>query len=1008
MKLSTLFLRTLFCAILAAFALCAPATPAKAAAVPPANLDLSGQWRFALDPGGKGLNARWFAADLAGGDTIALPGTTDIAKKGTPNSQRLTQQLTRRYKFVGKAWYQRDITIPEAWKGRRVVLTLERTKGTTVWFDDTQTGPQQTFLSVPHRHVLTVDAAPGKHRLTVLVDNSPRLFPAGGHMIDEDIQTNWNGIIGRIFLKQTGPVWVERVQAKTDSQQDRVTVEVTLAKSPSLEEANGWVFVAPWGADEITPHTVSFSTPTFVFTTSRPLIPAKTQRTPRRPSLMNLFKRDLNDYPINKEVPPEWSEWQTKAEMWFASVTTKAGDSDSKYFPFAARQISHTGSTLRLNGKPIFLRGKHDALAFPLTGAPPMDKPSWLRYFARCKEYGINHIRYHSACPPRAAFAAADELGLYIQVENPARGNFARGKGKREYQLAEARAILDEYGNHPSFVIYALGNELGDDPKQLASIIADLRQYDGNRRIFATGSNNHFWRPAQQAGDDLWVTFRTAPNAAGAVRGSYSHADLPLGHIEAGPPNTMRDFSTALKNATVPVIGHEVGQYQVFPNFDEIPRYTGVLEARNFEVFRDRLNKTGMGNLWRDFFRASFETALLCYKEDIEAALRTPGFGGFQLLDLQDFQAQGTALVGVLDAFMEPKAADLRERWAQFCSPTVPLAMFEKFTYNEGTVFTADIKVAHYGEKDFKGTVTTYLVGDGLHEGRTEEVHIKRGEVTKAYTFYGPDGDGALSAVDGLPDRLTLSVTVCDEAKNLVGKNSWVIWDYPNYIDADLTEAFQGILVTHDAAAARTALDAGKKVLLLNRPEKPLPSITPVALTAAEAALSIGGVADRLAAKDVKRTAHRIKGLFMTDFWNFPMFNSTATRNKLPPSPGTLGILCDPKHPLFAEFPTEFHTNWQWWNLIKGSDSFTLDGTPADFRPIVQVIDNFARNHKIGLIFEGCAGKDGQGQLLVCCIDEGVLREHPEGRQLLMSMAKYMKSPAFAPKHTLPEKVLEK
>jgi hypothetical protein len=974
-------LRILFCAL---FAILFNPETTHAAPDRVRTFDLAGEWQFALDPDNRGLDARWFAATLPAAETIALPGTTDIAKKGPLNKERLTDRLTRRHKFVGKAWYQRDIVIPDSWKDRRVVLTLERTKATTVWLDDAPAGPQQTFLSVPHRHVLTLSATPGKHRLTILVDNDPRLFPAGGHMIDESIQTNWNGIIGKISLKETGPVWIERVRITPDIPNKTALLEVTLAKSAPGEVAchinpdvrfDGHLIL---GSPLSSIPNARFNTPTYV------------------------FRKKIS---LSRVVP--WDEWKPKTPFLALSVFVQdAGEiipSDFTHTYIPSRQFSHSGSTLLLNSKPIFLRGKHDALAFPLTGAPPIDYPSWLRYFARCKEYGINHIRYHSACPPEDAFAAADELGLYLQVENPARGGFLRGKGRLDYQLAEARAILDEYGNHPSFAIYPLGNELGDNAGQLGSVIADLRKYDGDRRLYAYGSNNGFNRPRQQPGDDLWVTMRTVANAAGNVRGSFSHADLPLGHIETAPPGTQHDFSAALKNVTLPVIGHEVGQYQTYPNFDEIPRYTGVLEARNLEIFRDRLNKAGMGDRWRDFFKASFELSLLCYKEDIEAALRTPGFGGFQLLDLQDFHDQGTALVGVLDAFMEPKTADLRERWTQFCSPTVPLALFEKYAHIEGDVFTAQIKVAHYGEKDFKGSVSVMLHGDAFFENRTEEVFIKRGTVTEAYTFYGPDGDGALVAVDGKPDRLTLTVTVSDENKKEVGRNSWVVWTYPNYIDSQLADAFKGLLITHDTATALTAVESGKKVLLLNPPAKPLPSITPAALTDAEAALAIGGVGDRLAPKEITRTERRIPGLFMTDFWNYPMFKGIAGRLRRAPSPGTLGILCDPKHPLFEEFPTEFHTNWQWWHLIKGSNSYTLDNTPSDFRPIVQVVDNFARNHKIGLIFEGRAEKGGPGKLLVCAIDEGVLRERPEGRQLLVCLAKYMNSPAFLPKLSVKE-----
>ena len=105
----------------------------------------------------------------------------------------------------------------------------------------------------------------------------------------------------------------------------------------------------------------------------------------------------------------------------------------------------------------------------------------------------------------------------------------------------------------------------------------------------------------------------------------------------------------------MPAVVHEMGQWCVYPNFDEVRKYTGPLKPKNFDIFHDSLAEHGMLDQWRDFLRASGKLQALCYKEEIEAALRTPGIGGFELLDLHDFPGQGTALVGVLDPFWESK-----------------------------------------------------------------------------------------------------------------------------------------------------------------------------------------------------------------------------------------------------------------------------------------------------------------------------------------------------------------
>ena len=120
----------------------------------------------------------------------------------------------------------------------------------------------------------------------------------------------------------------------------------------------------------------------------------------------------------------------------------------------------------------------------------------------------------------------------------------------------------------------------------------------------------------------------------------------------------------------IPVVSHEIGQFAVYPNFREIDKYTGVLKARNFEVFRDRLKEKGMLDQADDFFYTSGKLSVQCYKEELEAAARTKLLAGYQILDIQDFSGQGTALVGILDAFMDSKGHVTPEEWGQ---DTVPI-----------------------------------------------------------------------------------------------------------------------------------------------------------------------------------------------------------------------------------------------------------------------------------------------------------------------------------------------
>jgi hypothetical protein len=141
-----------------------------------------------------------------------------------------------------------------------------------------------------------------------------------------------------------------------------------------------------------------------------------------------------------------------------------------------------------------------------------------------------------------------------------------------------------------------------------------------------------------------------------------------------------------------------------------------------------------------------------------------------------------------------------------------------------------------------------------------------------------------------------------------------------------------------------------------------------------------------------------VGGLFMTDYWNFRMFKNSSERQNKPVSPGTLGILTNPAHPVFIDFPTDVHTNWQWFPIIKQSYPLILDRLPEGYKPIVQVIDNVERNHKLGLVFEFAVEK---GKLLICMSDLESVKEKPEARQFYNSMLHYMMSNDFKPETRL-------
>ena len=582
-----------------------------------------------------------------------------------------------------------------------------------------------------------------------------------------------------------------------------------------------------------------------------------------------------------------------------------------------------------------------------------MDVNGWLRYLSICRSYGINHIRCHTWCPPDAAFAAADRLGVYIQPELPNWAPYGKEEHDR-YLTAEGDRILKAFGNHPSFVMLSLGNEMGESREAMANLVRHLRDVDPSR-LYVQGSNNFFWDPHLAPGDDYWTTMRTR-DSRGKVhitRGSFATVD-GIGHVQSGPPSTMADFSEAIAGVPVPVVGHETGQFTVYPDYREIPKYTGPLQARNLEAFREKLRARGMLDQAEDFRKASGALAVICYREEFESAIRTPGFGGFQVLDLQDFPGQGTALVGILDAFMDSKELVTPAAWREFCSETVLLARFDKYTWTTDEAFSAALDVAHYGATELPNAQAVWKLADGhgreVAAGETSAMPVTQGEVTRLGAL-----SASLAAVHA-PARLELELRLA--GTEVV--NHYSVWVYPPKgaasVPANVT------LARSLDADARHVLAGGGRVLLI-----PLTG-------------------------SLSRT---VGGGFATDFWCWPMFHN---------KPGTMGLLCDPKHPALAGFPTETHSDWHWFHIASGARPIILDSTPTGFRPIIQVIDNLERDHKLGILFETHVGP---GRLLICASDLLAMQDQPEARQLLSSLLKYCASDAFRPAEELPAATLD-
>lgn len=885
-------------------------------------IDLSGEWEVALDSLDKGISERWYAETFP--NRIILPGTLCDAGYGIACTlepvmeKEIFLNLKRKFDYQGPAWYRKELSVPEEWKDKDIILTLERVLwNSRVWINGTEVKEFNESLATPHYFNLNKYLVPGENNvIAIRIDNRRQhdiSFNNLAHAYTNDTQTMWNGILGKMTLTAKDKIRIKELHLTPDIDNQKVNVTVRIE--------NG----------------------------STPLAAGKLRLSVKDPRGNKLPEKEIEinnpettfEYPVKDAML--WDEFTPN--IYEATATLEMGNmTDTRSETFGMRELTNKDALLQINGRRLFLRGTLECCIFPLKGYPPMDKAGWEKVFHAARDYGLNHIRFHSWCPPEAAFDVADKMGFYLQVELPLWAlNVGEDLKTVDFLYDEADRIMKEYGNHPSFCFWSLGNELQGDFNVMDKLLTTIKQKD-KRHLYTTTtftfqSGHGSW---PEANDDFWIT-QWSKN--GWVRGQ--------GIFDDQPASFNKDFSTAIEGLPVPLITHEIGQYSVFPNLKEIDKYTGNLLPLNFKAVAKDLEKKGRLHLAEDNLMASGKLAVILYKEEIERALKTPGFSGFQLLDLHDFPGQGTALVGIIDAFWESKGLITPEEFRQFCSPVVPLARFEKATYMNNETFEVQFEAANFSDKTLKDIQPEWALKDS--EGATvAQGKLKKQEIAIDNALKLGSASIPLNQVTKA-DRLTLSIQLAGTGY----RNSWNIWVYPQ----EMPEIGNEIVYTRSFADAEKALNQGKKVLL----------------------------------NPAQEDINGLEGKFVQVFWSPVHF---------PNQPGTMGILCNPAHPALAAFPTETHSNWQWWDICKNATTMELDSLKNNMQPIIRMVDNFYKNRNLGLAFEA---RVGNGKLLMCSADlMKNLDSRPVSRQLRYSLLKYMESNAFQPEEELSFEQLKK
>ncbi|RHR62241.1 beta-galactosidase [Parabacteroides sp. AF17-28] len=863
-------------------------------------MDLSGLWRFQLDPMGFGKTpgSELYLSKLT--ETITLPGSMDEGGKGIQNIVAHVDRLSRKFEYCGQAWYQREVVIPEDWKGKEVILSLERCHWETAVFVDGEPVATDERLSTPNRFILTKQLTPGLHTLTLCVDNRLK-YPMDQwtHGTTEYTQTNWNGVAGRMELIAKPACYIEKMDIYPDTETGKVKVSLALHTAGNPVKGTLTLHIREKGGKEV----------------CRAVVPVAL-------SGASTIEHELA---LGKDMKL-WDEFSPALYDLTATLDTEAGE-DLRSSVFGMRHVEQGRHHVRLNGRDIHLRGVLDCCVFPITGYPATDVKEWKRIMGTVKDYGMNHIRFHSWCPPEAAFDAADELGLYLQVELPMWiKDVGRYPARRDFFEKEMYAILDEYGNHPSFILYCNGNENEGDFAVLEDLVKKGQAYDPRHLYSASTARTHVKA-------DQYYASHVAANVGDKNRRWIT--------VYEGKPST--DWDLCEESAIdVPVIAHETGQRCMYPNFEEMKKYTGVLEPRNFKVFQDRLARNGMLHQADEFFRATGAHTVLQYKEVNEALLRTSTSGGFQLLGLSDFPGQGSAFVGILDAFWESKGLVTPEKFRESCAPVVLLARLPKRTYTNNETFTAKLGIYQFGPEAIrKGQLAWQLEGEAGNIVGSGKINHKE------IPFSTVDSLGVVN----IPlDKVTAAGKYTLKARIAGGIcNEWDIWVYP----AVKQPASEVYTYVRQWEKAKELLLKGENVLL---------------------------VPDSCAG----RKAH-----FASHFWNPIMFNW---------KPMIVGTRIDHQHPAFRDFPTSYYADWQWWDILNYATAVDL----TDMRtltPVIQSIDTYEVNRKLGISFEAnVAG----GKLFVLCVDpEKDMEKRPAMQQLLTSVRNYVASDRFAPSVSL-------
>lgn len=939
---------------------------------------LNGKWHVVLEDGTtgqmdlpgtldeNGIGHRDVGANQWHPDAVLGNAAGEIDKDAP-----IATRFTRRHTYEGEARISRKITVPDYGTDRLFVLA-ERARALRLLVDGEACSVfRQGTLSTPYIFELT-GAAPGEHEFTFLSDNSypgmPKAAIYYSSAATDETQTNWNGILGECSM-------YTRPQNFIDS----LRVYPRAVKKEEKNKAGGYVLDV---CVELAPGAKKVYKDAKIILQSEALAAGELEDTQTLTEIISYSGEGLAEAGTDKEENPKTMEiWfrdlplRENVKLWDEdegnlyemavtldngmSAEDKGGSTAECRTRFGIRSFGDNGSgRLALNGRAIFLRGEANCAEYPETGHPPMTIPEWKEMLLKYRSYGINFVRFHSHCEPEAAFAAADELGMLLQPElshwDP-KDAFGTEESYRYYR-AELVDLLKTYANHPSFVMLTLGNELqaqDEGRERMRELVRTAKRMDPTR-LYANGSNAFYG----EEGCDPESDFYTSQSCKDVViRGTFSGM---RGYLDENYPSADRTYDEAMaeirKEYQKPVFSFEVGQFEVLPDFEELESFHGISDPVNLKLIKKRVEERGLLPTWEKYVEATGELSRLAYREEIEAAMRTRELSGISLLGLQDFPGQGTALVGMMNSHLEPKPYDFArpERFREFFTESRIFVKIPRYTYEEGEYLTAEVEVANFGKESISGELVWTLgyrdcaVNTGSGEFLCGRADGQKNCPPGTYTSLGRL-DIPLE-VKGVSAAFMLTVSMGDCT------STYPVWVYQ-----------------------KTSPECPKNVYE-----------TRVFDEQTRAVLQNGGRVYLSPDADKESLPYSIKTQFTTDFWSVGTFADQE---------GGMGQLIDTEHPIFKEFPTDFHTDWQWW-IMASKRAVIL---PHPMKTIITEMDSYAFLRPMAQMIEFRCLK---GKVLLSTMELHKSQQYPEVRALQASIYTYLSGENFEPAEEITEEEL--